>query len=122
MTATPDIFAEFSDLDEGNVQRDGDETLADVIEAVKLHGKAGKVTLTMIVEPAFRDGQMGVLLAGKVGFTKPERKPEGSFRYIRKDGSLSKANPGQTRLPFNTVPTDIETRQVGDTNADVRSI
>lgn len=117
-----DIFAELSDLDEGNVQRDGDDALAEVIEAVKLHGKAGTVTLTMIVEPAFRDGQMGVLLAGKVGLKKPERKPEGSFRYIRKDGSLSKANPGQTRLPFNTVSTDTETRDIGDEPREIRSV
>lgn len=117
-----DIFAEISDFDEGNVQRDADDALAEVVEAVRLHGKAGTVTITVTVEPAVRQGTIGVLLAGKVGSKKPERKPEGTFRYIRKDGELSKINPGQTRLPFTTISGDTDTRTIGDEGADVRSV
>lgn len=117
-----DIFAELSDLDEGNVQRDADDALAEVIEAVRLHGKPGAVTLTLIVAPAVRQGTIGVLLGGKVTVKKPERTPEGSFRYVRKDGSLSKSNPGQTPLPFNTVPTDTETRVISAESTDARSV
>jgi len=43
-----DIFAEISDFDDGNVQRDADDALAEVVEAVRLHGKAGSVTITVI--------------------------------------------------------------------------
>jgi len=63
-----------------------------------------------------------VLLAGKVGSKKPERKPEGSFRYIRKDGELSKVNPGQTPLPFATVSSEVETRVISAESTDARSI
>ena len=117
-----DIFAEISEFDEGNVQRDADDALAEVIEAVRLHGKPGAVTITVLVAPAVRQGTIGVMLGGKIAVKKPERTPEGSFRYIRKDGSLSKTNPGQTPLPFNTVPNDTETRIVSAESTDVRSV
>lgn len=117
-----DIFAEFSDLDEGNVQRDADDALAEVVEAVRLHGKAGTVTLVMQVSPAVRQGTIGVLLAAKVVSKKPERKPEGSFRFVTRTGELSAVNPGQTPLPFATVSNEVETRSVDDDQSDVRSV
>jgi hypothetical protein len=117
-----DIFAEFSDLDEGNVQRDADDALAEVVEAVRMHGKAGTVTLVMSVQPAVRQGVIGVLLAAKVTAKKPERTPEGSFRFITRGGDLVTVNPGQTPLPFNSVSTEVETRTIGDEPAEQRSV
>lgn len=117
-----DIFAEISDLDEGNVQRDADDMLAEVIEAVRQHGKPGAVTITLLVAPAVRQGTIGVLLGGKVTSKKPERTPEGSFRYVLRNGDLSKVNPGQTPLPFNTVSNETETRVISAESTDVRSV
>lgn len=122
MKITPDAFAVLTDLDEGDFQREVDDALAEVIEAVTLHGKRGAVTITIPIEPAFRDGQMGVLIGGKVVGKKPTGVASGTFRYIRKDGNLSKSNPGQTPLPFTTVSDDTETRIVSAQSAEVRSV
>lgn len=123
MEIKPDTFAELTDIDDGDFQRRIDAKTAEVMEGVTMHAMPGSVTITFQVLPTFRDGQMGVTFAkARVTGKKPEPVSGTSFRYIRKDGTLSKLNPGQTVLPFHTIPNDSEVRVVNAESADVRSV
>lgn len=123
MKISPDTFAELTDIDDGDFQRRVDDKLGEVMEAVMLQAQPGKLTITVDVLPSFRDGQMGVTFSkAKVTGKKPEEVSGTSFRYVKRDGTLSKNNPGQTPLPFNTVPSEIDSRIVSAQSTDVRSV
>ncbi len=79
------------------------DALNEVNRAVRETGRAGKLTLTISIKPAGKDGR-NVLVSDEVKVTKPRFESEEALFFMDKNGNLSRDNPDQQRLPLHEVP------------------
>lgn len=72
-------------------------------EVVKT-GQAGKVTLTLKVEPLGDIGSLMVGITEQIGIAAPKRKAKGSILYAH-DGALHEDDPRQVPMDFRVIET-----------------
>jgi hypothetical protein len=89
---------------DGRVLDDFHGRLDELIRAVKTSHKKGTLTLTLTVAPA-KDmvDTPRVIVSGVVTAKIPQSERGSELFYIDDDDRLSRRNPRQPELPFNTV-------------------
>lgn len=85
--------------------------LAEVVQDVVDGGKAGKLTITIVVAPAGPGGRT-VTIGGTVVVKTPQPAPELGVFYVGERGSLHRDDPFQRRLPGVPVATGAEQQEV----------
>lgn len=85
------------DLGHGATNRLGSAKLADVLNACRLTGKKGRVTIDIAVA-AGPDGIAEIRAAIKT--TRPEAQLPGGAYYVTSEGALVTEDPRQTKLPL----------------------
>lgn len=94
------FVAALESLRGGDAVKELDEELADVLHAVEVTGKPGKLVLTLIVAPG---GARKVLLVDQVKPTKPQAEKAKTV-FFTKSGRLFEVDPDQGQLPFVVEP------------------
>lgn len=92
----------------GRTHQEMTEKLAEIVEAVMLTHRAGKLTLEITVKP---NGDHAVTLSDKVKATVPEGSRGDSVFFV-KDGSLQRNDPRQTEMNLRRVEEPKTTRVV----------
>lgn len=77
--------------------------LNELVDAVKTHGKPGKIVLTVTIKPATKTGHDTVLVSDDITVKLPTEQFE-SVYFITADANLSRENPASPRLPLREVP------------------
>lgn len=94
------------------------DELATVLEAVKLTGKPGKLTITLHVEPKGRT----VVVTDDVAAKTPRPDREAAIYFVDDNWSLVREDPNQGRLP-GTVPEGVsrlaERRDVDSSTGEI---
>lgn len=102
MSTFSDWIAEFG---EGALDDELTAHLMEVATAVRLHGKAGSLTLKL----KFGEKGGGVIVDADVSSTAPQTKPSAFFYVDEKNARLSRRDPRQPQLPGTEDPTKKET-------------
>lgn len=113
---------ELAGLARGTVNDEATLALAELVEAVTHLEKAGKLVLTVTVEPA-GSGRRSVTIAAEVAVKAPKPNPELTFRFTGDGGSLHLDDPYASRMagiPF--VDADGEVRVVDPGSGEVRRL
>lgn len=90
-------------------QRDGQlhteltESLHELVEAVRAHGKPGTITVVLKVKPAGRGLDNAVMVTDDVKLKKPVGERADSLFFVSTTGNLTRENPAQPRLPLREV-------------------
>lgn len=101
MTTALRSFTEWlEDHAQGQVVDEMTVALAEVVQAVQTHGKAGSVTLKIKVDLAGSIGSRSVQTVCKVTTAPPEPAGEQSIFFVGEGGSLHREDPYQTRADF----------------------
>jgi hypothetical protein len=79
------------------------EALAEVSQAVMLHNKGGKVTLTISVKPA-GNAEHTVFIGDDVKVQVPQAEKPTSMFFVDDEGNVSRRDPRQAELPLKEVP------------------
>jgi hypothetical protein len=77
--------------------------LHDLIAAVKDHGKAGSLTLTISVAPVGAGAERQVMVTDRVALKAPTGKRPTSMFFVDDDGNLTRKDPRQPELPLREV-------------------
>lgn len=86
-----------SEIDKGNAVGELGIALAEVVAAVQLTGKKGKVSVTISIEPASKSAEvLGIEAEVKAAAPKPDRKLDIFFANER--GELSRNNARQMSI------------------------
>jgi hypothetical protein len=110
-------FAEFL-----NVQRRGalhvelTEQLAEVVRAVRAHGRGGSLALTITVKPGAK-GTDTLVIGDDVKVKMPQAERPVSIAYADDGGNLHRTDPKQPELPLRKVdvgPGTAELRKAGE--------
>lgn len=80
------------------------EALNQLVEAVNMHDKAGKLTLTIGIKPGGKGNGAIVIVTDDVTLKAPEAERESAMFFVDENGNLSRANPSQPSLPLREVP------------------
>ena len=102
MRPFPDMLAE---LAYGQTLDVLTEEMAEVVNAVRTTGKAGRLTLELTVKP---NGAHGVAITDKITAKRPRDDRGESLFFIDRDGGLHRNDPRQTELPLRQVHTTAE--------------
>ncbi len=106
---------------DGRVLDDYHERLDALIRAVKTSHKKGTITLTLSVAPAKDMMDIPRVVVSAVVTAKIPLSERGSeMLYIDDDNQLSRRNPRQPELPFNTVKMPPKEER-GDLNGKARA-
>lgn len=87
-----------SELRYGQACDDYNEKLAELIQRVETHQKAGSLTITWDVAPSGKSGTR-VMVTEKVTQKLPDIEREESVFYIAEGGALTRRDPRQIGLP-----------------------
>jgi hypothetical protein len=111
--ATVRPFADvLRDLGKGMVADEASVALTDLVQQVQAHGKKGRVTLHVEVEP-FK-GSVGMLLvSARVDSRLPQADPVTAVFFPDDHGNLHRNDPRQGELPI---------REVARADADLRDV
>lgn len=101
MSTFSDWIAEFG---EGSLDDELTMHLMEVATAVRLHGKAGSLTLKL----KFSEKGGGVIVDADVASTAPQTKPSAFFYVDEQRGRLSRRDPRQPQLPGTEDPSNKE--------------
>ena len=82
-------------VDGGAAVRVADEALTEVLDAVRLTGKKGTVTITLQILP---NGDRGFEVTTRVSAKAPDVEFGKSFFYTDKDGHLTRTPPADESL------------------------
>lgn len=85
-------------LDEGNLPVDLHTAIGGLVQAVKNTGKGGKLTITIAVKPTKGNSER-VLFDPTLKVTEPKIETSTTLMYVSDDGSLSREDPRQPKLP-----------------------
>lgn len=88
-----------ADIGHGDLSDQAAEQFALLIQAVRETGKEGKITLAITVKPRGRDTSQ-VEVSGKISQSIPLPDIAPSMMFATEDGTLSRHNPNQMKLPF----------------------
>jgi hypothetical protein len=115
MTSQLRPFSEWlTDHAQGVADAEATAALAEVVEAVAHHGKAGTVTIKVKVEPAGSSSRT-VVTSVDVKANTPEPAAEQSIFYVGEGGGLHRDDPYQGRLLDGA-------REIDTTTGEVRHI
>lgn len=92
--------------DKGRLFNEAQERLAEVVKAVVLTGKAGKISISLTIQPGADET---VVISGDVVPKAPKKSAGGSTYYLGEDGTLSREDPRQAE--FEVVKEAIENTQ-----------
>jgi hypothetical protein len=93
----PQFSEELRLLARGTVDDEATMGLSELVEAVRVLGKKGTMTVELTVEPAGSGGRT-VTIAGKVAVKAPKPDPELSIRFVGDAGTLHLDDPYARRL------------------------
>ena len=88
-----------ADIGHGDLSAQAAEELVALVAAVRETGKEGKITLAITIKPRGRDTAQ-VEVSGKVATTKPTADIAPAMMFASEDGTLTRHNPNQMKLPF----------------------
>lgn len=83
---------------DGKLNLEAEERLREVIAAVQATGKAGKLTLTLIVKPATKGDTNALVVADQTKVTLPQAGAGETVLFATKDGGLSRRDQRQPEL------------------------
>lgn len=92
------------ELNAGLTHTELSDGLNELVQAVKLYGKSGTLTLSIKVRPAGRNAGSTVMITDDVKLKLPEGERADSVFFVDTDGNLTRNPPGQERLPLREVP------------------
>ena len=98
-TNEQDFLVLLAGLDKGRAARKLDEKLRELMKAVDLTGKGGRIQLTINVKPVAKTDGM-VTASYQVAGKLPEAEPKESVFFVGPDHTLHTDNPRQSSLPF----------------------
>lgn len=87
------------DLRDGSAIEEARRAIAEVEEAVADTGKAGRVTLTIDIEPVKGGLSTMVTITDTITLKKPARDREKTVLFRTGDGQFSRYDPRQPELP-----------------------
>lgn len=90
-------------LNNGGVNADATEALAEVIKRVRETGKGGAVTITLKVAMMNERDENAVTILASVASKMPAFRPVAAILYSTADGDLIKDDPRQRKLPLQDV-------------------
>lgn len=106
MNAEAKLFHEWlADHARGTLDDEATAALADVVEAVGVLARPGKVTIELDIAPAGSGGRT-VVVAGRVKSKPPAAAPEASIFYVGEHGTLWRDDPYAMRIPGVIVEED----------------
>jgi len=85
------------DLRRGGCVAEATDALADLVNAVTEHGKAGRLTIELTVRPATR-GTGALVIADKIAVKMPVPQTSESLMFATPEGSLLPEDPRQSKL------------------------
>lgn len=88
----------------GAAQAELTDHLAELVEAVSMHGKAGTLTLKITVRPAGSTGLGTVLVMDEVAVKKPQGERQEAIWFVDRDFGLTRHDPSQLRLQLREAP------------------
>lgn len=88
------FLATLADLRKGRCADEAAKQYGDLVEAVKETGKAGKITVTLTVQPLGKDGSMQQVL-DEVKLTMPKADRTPTIFFVTDDGSHSLDDPSR---------------------------
>ena len=95
---TENIYDIMRKLDRGQLHKDLNESINEVVEAVHHHGGNGSVTIKINVKRD--DATQSMRVRGDVTKTTPKRTRKESVFYFNEDeGGLMRADPNQHEIP-----------------------
>lgn len=80
---------------------DGAEQLAELVKAVDATGKAGTLTIQIVVRKA---SSQAMAIRGKITTKLPPSSPLESLMFPTPEGNLLTEDPRQAKLPLTAVP------------------
>lgn len=87
------------------------DKMKELVDAVSVTGKTGKLTLEISVKKATRGGAMHI--TGKAKLTKPAEEPMEALLFATPEGNLVADDPNQAKLDLKAVsdtkPTEFKT-------------
>ena len=89
------------------------EGLNELVDAVQMQGKGGKLTLTIKVEPGGKGQSNIVIVTDDVAVAAPKPARDSAVYFVDGNANLSRANPAQPALPL---------REVGAPSDDLREV
>jgi len=88
-----------ADIGHGDLTDQAAEQFAQLVQAVRETAKEGKITLTISVKPRGRDTSQ-VEVTGQIKLAAPVADIAPSMMFAAEDGTLTRHNPNQLKLPF----------------------
>lgn len=96
-------FAEWvREVAHGELHDEIGQTLVEVVHAVSVYRKPGKVTVTFDIKPLGDGQKVEVVGACDAKLPKPDR--EGSLFFLDRDSNMIRQDPNQTVMPWGTRP------------------
>ena len=96
-------FEQFlADHRRGEVSVEMANALEQLATDVRATGKAGSVTLKIVIEPFRRRAEDAVLIVDHITVKAPTPAREGGLFFIGLDGQIQKEDPRQARLAFES--------------------
>ena len=86
----------------GNTHEDLSKALNDLVTAVHAHGKAGRLTYTLTIEP-HKEMPDVFVVKDEVKVKAPQAKRTASIFYATRDGNLQREDPNQMKFDGMTV-------------------
>lgn len=100
----------------GAAQAELTDHLAELVEAVSMHGKAGTLTLKITVRPAGSTGLGTVLVMDEVAVKKPQGERQEAIWFVDRDFGLTRHDPSQLRLDLREAPRPPAPKELTDAN------
>lgn len=91
------------ELQGGRTHNDLSEALHDLTTAVREHGKAGSIQLTIKIDPVSKGDGTTVTVTSTVASKTPKAEPKKSIFFLSDDGNLQRDDPRQLHLPLREV-------------------
>lgn len=104
---TEPVIRPFADvlqeLQGGRTHSDLSEALHALTTAVREHGKAGTLQLTVKIDPVSKGDGSTVTVTANVVSKAPRSEPKKSIFFLADDGNLCRDDPRQLHLPLREV-------------------
>lgn len=97
---TRPILETLHHLEGGTFLNDAGDKLAEIVKAVDISGKPGKLTLTITVRKAM---STALALKGKIAASLPPESPIEALMFPTPEGNLLLEDPRQGKLPLAPV-------------------
>jgi hypothetical protein len=93
------------DIGRGLVHEEASNALNDLTAAVLEHGKKGRLTIDIGIEPVKKGDTSALVTTAQVKVTPPKGDPIASIFFTDKHGNLTREDPNQMHLPLRGIPT-----------------